>query len=261
MSLGRKQNIPNADWISAMENIEAAVSREEMDALTEKTVRDIADKTDGLTAAYAWSGGKDSIVLGKLCEMAGVADSMMGVCNLEYPAFMAWVEEHKPKGCEVINTGQDLAWLGNNPGMLFPQNSAVASRWFSIVQHKAQRQYFKAHKLDMMILGRRRADGNYVGRGGNLYMDGKGVTRFSPLADWTHEHILAFVHYNGLPMPPIYGWPNGYRCGTHPWPARQWTGNEENGWREIYSIDKEIVIAAAEYVPGAKAFLEGVAAQ
>ena len=109
MSLGRKQNIPNADWISAMDNIEAAVSREEMDALTEKTVRDIAEKTDGLTAAYAWSGGKDSIVLGKLCEMAGVADSMMGVCNLEYPAFMAWVEEHKPKDCEVINTGQDLA--------------------------------------------------------------------------------------------------------------------------------------------------------
>ena len=53
MSLGRKQNIPNADWISAMDNIEAAVSREEMDALTEKTVRDIAEKTDGLTAAYA----------------------------------------------------------------------------------------------------------------------------------------------------------------------------------------------------------------
>ena len=52
--------------------------------------------------------------------MAGVANSMMGVCNLEYPAFMAWVEAHKPKGCEVINTGQDLAWLRNNPGMLFP---------------------------------------------------------------------------------------------------------------------------------------------
>ena len=261
MNLGRKQNIQNDAWLSAMDGIEKTVKRKTLDTLVKKTVRDIVEKTDGLTTAYAWSGGKDSLVLGKLCEMAGVTSSMMGVCNLEYPAFMAWVEEHKPEGCEIINTGQDLAWLRNNPGMLFPQNSATAARWFSIVQHRAQRKYFKAHKLDLMILGRRRADGNYVGRGSNLYTDGRGVTRFSPLADWKHEDILAFLHYHELPMPPIYGWPNGWRCGTHPWPARQWTGSEENGWREVLSIDRSIVTAAAEFLPGAKAFLEGVAAE
>ena len=40
--------------------------------------------------------------------------------------------------------------------------------------------------------------------------DGKGITRFSPLSDWSHEHILAFIHYHQLPLPPIYGWANGY---------------------------------------------------
>ena len=262
MSLGRKQNIQNADWIAAVKNIESAVSRENLDALTEKTVRNIAERTDGLNAAYAWSGGKDSIVLGEICKMANVQSCMMGVCDLEYPAFMDWIEKHKPENCEIINTGQDLNWLSKNPGMLFPKTSAVASRWFSIVQHNAQRQYFKSRKPDIIILGRRRADGNYVGRGGNtIYTDGKGVTRFSPLADWTHEDILAFIHYHKLPLPPIYGWSNGYRCGTHPWPARQWTGNEENGWREIYEIDPRIVADAAEYLPGAKAFLNGGAAE
>lgn len=256
MSLGRKQSVKNEAWLEAVENIETAVSRQELDAVVSATVEDIRAKTAGRNAAYAWSAGKDSIVLGKLCEMAGVTSCMIGVCNLEYPAFMKWVSENKPDGCEVINTGQDLEWLSKHPEMLFPQDAATAARWFSIVQHRAQREYFKAHDLDVIILGRRRSDGNFVGRQTNIYTDGKGVTRYSPLADWTHEHILAFIHYHHLPLPPIYGWHNGYLCGTHPWPARQWTGNEENGWREVYNIDKTIVITAAERLAGARAYME-----
>lgn len=104
------------------------------------------------------------------------------------------------------------------PRNAVPQDSKTAAQWFSIVQHRAQRLYFKAHKLDSIILGRRRADGNYVGRKSNIYTDVKGITRFSPLSDWSHEHILAFIHYHQLPLPPIYGWANGYLCGTHPGP-------------------------------------------
>ena len=164
MSLGRKQNISNDAWLEAVAAIEQTVPREELDALTASTVEDIRATTEGERTAYAWSGGKDSIVLAKVCEMAGVTDSMIGVCNLEYPVFMAWVEANRPEGCEVINTGQDLEWLSKHPEMLFPQDSKTAAQWFSIVQHRAQRLYFKAHKLDSIILGRRRADGNYVGR-------------------------------------------------------------------------------------------------
>ena len=60
--------------------------------------------------------------------------------------------------------------------------------------------------------------------------------------------------------PNIYGWKNGYLCGTHPWPARQWTGGTENGWREVYDIDPSIVIEAAEKIESARAFLKGVRA-
>lgn len=127
---------------------------------------------------------------------------------------------------------------------------------FAHSQHRAQMKYFKAHNLDVLILGRRRADGNYVGNKSNIYTNAQGVTRYSPLADWTHEQILAFIHYNHLETPPIYSWPNGYVCGTHPWPARTGTGTEENGWREIYGIDKNIVAAAADYFPLAKKCLE-----
>lgn len=254
----KKQMSDNNQWVAAMAKIETIVSREELKELVDCTVADIKRLTNGKKSAYAWSGGKDSIVLSKLCEMSGITDSMIGVCNLEYPAFMDWVNNNKPEECEIINTGQDLEWLSKHPEMLFPNSSSKSARWFSIVQHRAQREYFKNHELDVLLLGRRRADGNYVGKKSNIYTDGRGITRYSPLSDWGHEYILAFIHYNNLPLPPIYGWKNGYICGTHPWPARPYTGGKQNGWREIYDIDKNIVIAAAELLPGARKCLEEV---
>lgn len=204
---------------------------------------------------YGWSGGKDSIVLGELCERAGIHDCVLVVCDLEYKAFVDWVNEHKPKGLEIINTHQDMEWLVKHPDMLFPQSSTNAAKWFHIVQHKGQTEYFKKHKLDMILLGRRRADGNYVGKDG-MYTNNLGVTRYSPIANWTHEDVLAYIYYYKTPMPPIYDWKNGYLCGTHCWPARQWTGSVENGWQEVYDIDSTIVEEASQYFDSAKLVLE-----
>ena len=255
--LGKKQYAKNEDWIETAAHIEEIVSRESIDTLAKWTVEKIKMTTAGKSAAYAWSGGKDSIVLGKLCSDAGIADCMIGICNLEYPAFLKWILENMPEKCDVINVGIDIDWLSKHQDMLFPRDSSKAGRWFSIVQHTAQRQYFKKHNKDIMILGRRKADGNYVGKGTNIYTDSKGVTRYSPLSDWTHEDILAYIHYNNLPLPPIYDWKNGYLCGTHPWPARQWTGSLNNAWQEIYDIDKSIVETAAEKIESAHLFLKG----
>ena len=169
--LGKKQYVKNEDWIETAAHIEEIVSRESIDTLAEWTVEKIKMTTAGKSAAYAWSGGKDSIVLGKLCSDAGIADCMIGICNLEYPAFMKWILENMPEKCEVINVGIDIDWLSKHQDMLFPRDSSKAGRWFSIVQHTAQRQYFKKHNKDIMILGRRKADGNYVGKGTNIYTE------------------------------------------------------------------------------------------
>ena len=256
--LGKKQSIRNEDWLKAVKRIEELVSREELDEKVRSTIDEIRHTTGGKKAAYAWSAGKDSLVLGKICRRAGIVDCMMGICNLEYPAFMKWVDKHKPKELEIINTGQDLEWLSKHPSMLFPQDSATAAKWFSIVQHRAQAKYYKENNLDVILLGRRRADGNYCGKGSNIYSNGNGVTRYSPLASWSHEEILAFIHYHKVSMPPIYRRKNGYLCGTHPWPARQWTGSEENGWREVYEIDQSIVCDAAKWIDGAAKFLNSL---
>ena len=253
--LGKKQSISNADWIKAMTNAKVAVSKSEITTLAEATINNIKEKAKNKKVAFAWSGGKDSIILAQLCKEAEIIDCMIGICNLEYPAFMAWIEENKPEELEIINTGQDMAWLKKHQDMLFP-DSKKAARWFSVVQHVAQTKYYKKHNLDMLLVGRRKADGNFVGKSDNIYTNGKGVCYYSPLAVWTHEQSLAYIAHNNLPLPPIYDWENGYKCGTHPWPARQHVGNAENGWREIYSIDPNIVRNAALHIESAKVFLE-----
>lgn len=249
--LGRKQSIKNDDWMKAMDQIEELIAKDELDELVAATVKEIKEQTAGKKTAYAWSAGKDSLVLGELCKQAGITDCMLAVCDLEYPAFMKWIQEHKPEELEIINTGQNIEWLKKHPEMLFPQESKTAARWFSIVQHRAQAKYYKEHELDVMLLGRRRADGNYCGKGSNIYTDGKGITRYSPLATWKHEAILAYIHYYNIPIPPIYNWKNGFLCGTHPWPARQWTGSKENGWKEVHEIDSEIIREAEKHFPEA----------
>lgn len=256
--LGRKQSIKNSEWLEAVKNIEDLVSKQELDERIGKTIEDIKAKVVNKKAAFAWSGGKDSIVLQAICSMAGIDDCVLVVCDLEYPAFTKWVEDHKPKKLTIVNTGQDLKWLAAHPQMLFPQDSKTAAQWFHIVQHRGQARYYKDNNLDIMLLGRRRADGNYVGKGDNIYTNGQGITRYSPLADWSHEEMLAMIHYYELELPPIYEWNNGYLCGTHQWAARQWTGSIENGWKEVYEIDKTIVEKASDSIPSAKEFIESL---
>lgn len=86
--LGKKQNISNDKWLEAMSKIEQTITREEIEDLTAVTIKDIHKHVKGIKPAYAWSGGKDSIVLGHICERAGIKNSLLGICNLEYPEFL-----------------------------------------------------------------------------------------------------------------------------------------------------------------------------
>lgn len=252
--LGRKQSTSNEKWIEAMQRIEELVPRHELDEAVATAVESIRKATAGKCVAYAWSGGKDSLVLSALCREAGVTACMFAHSDLEYPAFLSWCLENKPEGCEVINTGQDLNWLASRQTMIFPKGREL-QRWYSIVQRAAFSKYFFDNKLDMLIVGHRKADGNVVGKD-NIITKDSGEVRFAPLANWPHEMILAYIHYHNIELPPIYSWKNGFRCGTHPWPSRMHTSSVTEGYREVYEIDPSIVTTAAEKLSSALHFLE-----
>lgn len=221
-----------------------------------RTVKDLKKFIKGKNTAYAWSGGKDSIALQILCEAAYIPNSMIGVSNLEYPEYMEWVKMHSPKGITTVNTGQDMDWLVSHPHMLFPTEGKYGALWFKIIQHTAQRKFYFENNLDVIVLGRRKEDGNFVGRGENWYTDVKGVTRYSPMADWTHEEVFSLIYYSGKELPPIYNWPRGYVVGTGAWPARQWCKDAQQGWEEVYQIDMGIVVNSAQHIDSAKYFLD-----
>lgn len=252
--LGRKQTSNNAKWLEAIERIEELVSREELDeavAIINKTIKKV---TKGKNIAFCWSGGKDSIVLADICSNLGITNCMFAHTDLEYPAFLKWCMDNKPANCEVINTGQDLKWLADRPHMLFPKGANL-NKWYQGVQRAAFTKYFFDKKLDMILVGHRKADGNFVGTN-NIITKSTGEVRYSPLADWPHEMILAYIHYHNLPLPPIYEWKDGFKCGTHPWPSRMYMSSLEQGYEEVYEIDSSILVAAADVIESARCFLE-----
>lgn len=256
--IGKKQTSDNAAFVKARGIIEELVSFDEASALVASTVQRIHEKAHGKCVAYAWSGGKDSLALQYVCEKAGVNHCVMGVAShLEYPDFMRWVMDNRPNNLTIVDNDKlTLQWLSKHEDMLFPTESATAAKWFKLIQHRAQDIYFKEHNLDMIILGRRVQDGNYCGKD-FMYTNGKGVTRFSPIADWKHEQVMAVIHYfMGDNYPPIYDWQNGFVVGTGVWPARQWCRDTQDGWSKVYAIDPQIVEQAARHIHSAKQFLE-----
>ena len=102
--LGRKQNITNDEWLEAVEHIKETVKKKDLDAKVKETMADIKVKTKGKKAAYSWSAGKDSIVLGDICRRAGIKDCVLVVSDLEYPEFADWIDKNKPQKPAVLPT-------------------------------------------------------------------------------------------------------------------------------------------------------------
>lgn len=256
--LKRKQSYrDDGPWREAITHIEELITREECDALEAQAVDRIREATAGKNAAYGWSGGKDSLVLADLCQKAGVSQCALFLTKLEFPAFEKWLLDHKPVGCEVIRREFDLDFLAKHPELIFPKGKEM-QRWNVIMQRGSQLMYYRQKGLDILLTGHRRIDGNFCGENG-FTVRRSGETIYAPIYDWPHEAVLGYIHYHGIEMPMIYEWPNAFRNGTHFWPYRN-CESREAGWREVYQIDPSVVTAAAEKLPEAKAFLEGVRA-
>lgn len=257
--LGRKQSSTNAQWIEAVGNIERLISFDEVEELAEKAVRDIRTASTGMKTAYGWSGGKDSIVLGKLCERAGVTDCFFGHCDLEFSAFLDWALENRPEGCIVINTHVDFRWLSEHPDMLFVDDAKRLNRWYGMVQRKAFADYCAEEKPDFIIVGHRTMDGNVCGENGFIRKR-SGEVRYSPLAAWPHEAILGYIHYHDLSLPPVYRWEDGYVFGPTPWPIWGHPKDAADGWRMIQELEPSILPEAAKWFSSARDFHETEAA-
>jgi 3'-phosphoadenosine 5'-phosphosulfate sulfotransferase (PAPS reductase)/FAD synthetase len=251
----RKQRSAQVDWVGAVASAYQRPDRARADALIAQAGERIGKLIEGFGhVTLAWSGGKDSQALRYVAELAGVEDSLLILTELEYPAFLAWATDNMPWGLAIEMRPYGLDWLAKNPNMLFP-DTKHAAKWFKINQQDGQRKYMKRTGSPCLLLGRRRADGNFISLdGSDGYRDRAGFWRASPIADWSHEDLLTVLGAANMPLPPNYGWPRGYRVGTGPWPQRQWCASQDAAWDEVYLIDPTVVLEAARHgIPGASA--------
>jgi 3'-phosphoadenosine 5'-phosphosulfate sulfotransferase (PAPS reductase)/FAD synthetase len=259
--LGKKQREDNRNFVRVWNGISSVVSKDQIDERIERTLtsmRPVLAKYPKYGAA--WSGGKDSVVVDFLLRKLGRKfPSCIGMTNdLEYPEFMRYVTNNMPNDLKVYMSGHTLEWLSRHQDRLFPKSADIAKLWFGEIQHKAQNKFFAEKGLDVLITGRRLKDSNYVGKDGIYRNKGTNVLRYSPIYDWTHEEVLAVMHYYELPLAPFYSWPNGWIVGSGCWAARQWTGSLEQGWREVYTIDPNVVKTASEFIPSAAEFIKKI---
>lgn len=257
--LGKRNRTSDADVQRVLADIETLVPRESLEQTCEQVLAEIRRVAPGRRIAVAWSGGKDSLVLGHLLQRAGLP--LVGVlgltAELEYPAMDAWYATHTPPDITIVRRPQHTwAWLASHPAMLFPQNALDADRWRTSVWQAAQNAYCERQGKDLLILGRRKLDENYCGPGTTGLYTVRGVTRYLPIRFWTHEQILAYLHYYHLTLPPVYHWFNGFKEGTHPWPMRLAVLNETDGWAQTFAADPSLVEQAAPFFPGACAYLQ-----
>lgn len=251
-----KQGGINSAWAQAWADIASDYPQERAIELVEKTADEVRRTIAGKVAGWGWSGGKDSQALRVVMEAVGVERCVLGMSlDLEFPAFLQWVTPNMPQFLDVVASEHDLPWLADHQDWLFPQDSQTAGKWFAGIQHHAQTVFFNRYDLDLLIVGRRLADRNQCGNEHGLQVNGKGVARYSPIRNWTHMDCLGVCHWYRMSLPPCYSWPNGWIVGTGCWAARQWTGSTENGWREVWTIDRTVVERAADYIDSAAEFL------
>jgi hypothetical protein len=258
--LKAKSAYSDEDVTRVWQNIEDYVTADEaadaVDQAARETLHVLDNRPD--TAVYGWSGGKDSIALQVVMQAAGVRRALMGyIPALEFRTFLAWCHAHQPDGlAHVPNTDIDLHWLSNptNDRYLFPTTSTDGYKWTLLGTRRAQRLYQQDHHPRMQIYGRRTMDGNAMpGTPYGIHVT-KELTTYCPIRNWSHEMVLAVIHYNQLSMPPVYGWPQGWRTGTGPWPGRR-LGTRDRSWHDTWAVEPDRVREAAEVIPDAADWL------
>ncbi|MEU9576254.1 hypothetical protein [Streptomyces chilikensis] len=258
--LKSKAAYSNADVQRVWQDIEQYVSRAEAETAIEEAAAETRKVVAlaGGDVCYGWSGGKDSIALQVVMEAAGVRTPIIGLIPaLEWHGYMDWIDAHAPEGTiRYANTAVDLHWLAKNPQYLFPATNQLGYKWTLLGTRRAQLMHQEQHRPTLQIYGRRTKDGNYIPPTEYGIHKTKALTTYSPIRYWSHELVLAVVHYSGRCLPPVYGWPEGWKTGTGSWAGRRiGDGSHDVSWANTWECEPDRVREAAEVLPGARAWL------
>ena len=256
--LKAKSIYDNADVAAVWAGIQSYVTEDEAWDAVEQAIAEVRSVVgnDRDRVVYGWSGGKDSLALQAVMERAGIRRAVLGtIPAMEWHQYLEWVNFNQPDGLTTIpNYDLDLRWLSANPRFLFPRDHKAGYRWTLAGTRRAQLRYQAIHKPIMQIYGRRRADGNVIGQEAYGIQRSRNLVAYNPLRDWSHELVLAVIHYARLELPPVYDWPHGWTAGTGAWPGRR-IGTIDESWAETWQIEPDRVREAAAHIGDARRWM------
>ena len=113
-ALGRKQRISNEAWIETIKNIENIIPKSDIDKKVGQTVKAIKKITKGKKVAFAWSGGKDSLVLVDHKDKAG---NIYGTVTHNRARGTHLLEPMKAIVKELMNEGKTVDEISRQLGM------------------------------------------------------------------------------------------------------------------------------------------------
>lgn len=247
--------VPAPNWSAVKAAAAAQWPDNELDVLIDRTVAEITKTVAKRSAAFTWTGDLASMTLAHLAGLAGIHRCALIITDLEFRTYLRWVTDHMPDELTVVRRAElNLGWLADHQHLLFPADGPHALHWHTIAAQRGQEQYYDAKQLGLLLVHYRRHGSYRIGPCRELvWRHRSGVTRYTPLVDWTPEAMWALVHREGLPVAPSYDWARG--LGPCPWPARLGTTDVLHGFDEVYDAEPEIVHDAAGRLPQAADYL------
>lgn len=250
-------HIKKADWDvvrSTWDHIQELVPEAHVQAKARATIETLRQLAQGHTVGVAWSGGKDSQALRTLVELSGIPAQYFQILvqpEFEFTAQEEFYAANRPAGCDVVRLDRGLEWVLAYPRRLFPNQPALYTAWSS-PKWQAQHAWAAEHGVDLLLMGRRRQDGNNTGKAGFLTSK-TGVITYCGIRDWLHEEVFALLSYHNVPCAPCYHWKaggQGFDYGTEPWPL--WTDYETTrpqAWAQVIAIEPALESFANQYFP------------
>lgn len=234
------------EWLEVWNNYEKYRSREEIEETIAASVAEAKLVCSGKNAAYAWSGGKDSIALQIVCEEAGINKGFCAYNQLFFSDSIDFFFRNRPDGIEMIDTGEDYDWLAQHPSFMFPPSTT--NNWSERTHLRCQADYSRRHGIDIMLMGKRSQDGNWVPKKSLVVTGANGVPIYCPIRNWTHEDVICAIRYRGKNLSDFYFREGGgFHYGDTKFALMSPMKGETvlDAWNRIYKLEPEKVYRSA----------------
>lgn len=184
-----------------------------------------------MRVALAFSGGKDSLLLYCMLRESGIQFDLLHARTrgCDWSCHVTYVDEFRPI---VFQTHHDIAWIVENPEMLFPKCSKLRNRWFAAVQRRGVNSLALRGKYDVVLWGRRHQENTVKAKRYKL----NGYDVCHPIAELKTPEVWSRLAQYGIDRSPLYDLPDSSRRGVHRWVTRQ----DDPPWSVIRKYEPSI---------------------